>query len=191
VGEGPVEAILEEREQNGPYLGFFDMMRRVNLRAVNKKVLESLAHGGGLDCFEELHRAQYFAPSEKFDTFLEHLVKYGQAYQSRRATASTSLFGDTEDMMVPEPKVPTAEPWPLIDKLNREKEVTGIYISGHPLDDYKAEVDSFTSCTLDELEKYNGRDLNIAGIVTEVKHRISKKGTGWGLFTPSGLCRLH
>jgi DNA polymerase-3 subunit alpha len=121
VGEGPVEAILEEREQNGHYLGFFDMMRRVNLRAVNKKVLESLAHGGGLDCFEELHRAQYFAPSEKYDSLIEHGLKYGNAYQAQKAENVNSLFGDTDEVMIPEPKIPEGNPWSLIENWNAKK----------------------------------------------------------------------
>ena len=129
------------------------MMRRLSLRAVNKKVMESLSLGGALDCFEDLHRAQYFTPSDKYDTFLEHLVKYGNAYQNQKAQAATSLFGDSDEVMIPEPKTPVAEPWALIEKLNREKQVTGIFISGHPLDDYRMEVDHFTSCGLDELEK--------------------------------------
>ncbi|MEO1713092.1 MAG: DNA polymerase III subunit alpha, partial [Bacteroidota bacterium] len=129
VGEGPVEEILQERESSGHFLTVFDMMRRLSLRAVNKKVMESLALGGGLDCFGELHRAQYFTPSDKFDTFLEHLVKYGNAYQNQKAQAVNSLFGDSDEIMIPEPKIPVAEDWALIEKLNREKQVTGIYIS--------------------------------------------------------------
>jgi DNA polymerase-3 subunit alpha len=182
VGEGPVEAILEEREQNGHYLGFFDMMRRVNLRAVNKKVLESLAHGGGLDCFEELHRAQYFAPSEKYDSLIEHGLKYGNAYQAQKAENVNSLFGDTDEVMIPEPKIPEGNPWSLIEKLEREKEVTGIYISGHPLDDFQLEVKNFTNCSLDRIDQFKGQKVTIAGIVTRANHRISKKGTGWGVF---------
>ena len=121
VGEGPVEAILEDRKSSGPFTSMFDMMRRLSLRSVNKKVMESLALGGGLDCFEGIHRAQYFAPSEKYDTLIEHSLRYGNAYQSQKAQAVNSLFGDSEDVMIPEPKVPAAEPWPLIEKLTREK----------------------------------------------------------------------
>ncbi len=183
VGEGPVEAILKERE-NGAYVSVFDMARRLNLRAVNKKCMESLALGGGFDCFEDIHRAQYFTQSEKYDTLLEHALKYGNAYQNQKADAVNSLFGASEDVMIPEPKVPVAEEWNLIEKLGREKEVTGIYISGHPLDNYQLEIDSFTTCSLENAPNYQGKntDIKIAGIVMRANHRISKKGTGWGDF---------
>ena len=183
VGEGPVEAILEERK-NGKFQSAFDMMRRLNLRSVNKKAMESLALGGGLDCFEDFQRALYFAPSDKYDSFLEHLLKYGNAYQHQKAEAVHSLFGATDEVMIPEPKVPDYQPWSLIEKLNREKAITGIYISGHPLDDYRVEVEHFTNCRLDDIEKmHQANEVRMAGIVTTANHRISKKGTGWGLFT--------
>ncbi len=184
VGEGPVEAILEERENNGKFASIFDMMRRLNLRAVNKKAMESLTLGGGLDCFDGMHRAQYFTPSERYDSFLEHILKYGNAYQHQKAEAAHSLFGATDEVMIPEPNIPACEPWSLIEKLNREKEITGVYISGHPLDDYRVEVDHFTNCRLDDIEKmYKIKEVSMAGIVITANHRISKKGTGWGLFT--------
>ncbi|MEM7105551.1 MAG: DNA polymerase III subunit alpha [Bacteroidota bacterium] len=182
VGEGPVEAILEER-QNGTFSGIFDMCRRLSLRTVNKKCLEGLVLSGALDCFEELHRAQYFVPTEKFDSLISNAIKYGNAYQHQLSQSATSLFGTSEEAMIPEPKIPEAESWNLIDKLNREKEVTGIYISGHPLDDYRLEVKQFTNCSLDEIQKYANREVRVAGIVTKADHRISKKGTGWGDYT--------
>ncbi|MEO1518004.1 MAG: DNA polymerase III subunit alpha [Bacteroidota bacterium] len=182
VGEGPVEELLKER-QKGTFRNVFDMMKRLNLRTVNKKCMESLVLGGGLDCFENIHRAQYFAPSEKFETFLEHLLRYGNAYQSQKAQSVNSLFGDSEDILIPEPKVPEREPWGLIDKLSREKEVTGIFISGHPLDNYRMEFQNFTSTTLDNIERFKGQSVSVAGFVARANHRISKKGTGWGLFT--------
>jgi len=183
VGEGPVEAILEEREANGKFESIFDMMRRLNLRSVNKKALESLALGGGFDCFEGTQRAQYFAPSDKFESLLEHALRYGNAYQAHKAQAVNSLFGDTDEVMIPEPPMPECEPWPLIEQLNNEKGVTGIFISGHPLDDYKVEVEHFVNCSLDEVEEMQNRPaLNLAGLVTMAKHLISKNGNGWGIF---------
>jgi len=184
VGEGPVEDILAEREKNGKYTSLWDMMRRLNLRTVNKKVLESLALGGAFDCFEGVHRAQYFAPSDKFDTLLEHALRYGNAYQAQKAQSMNSLFGASEDVMIPEPSFPECEPWSLLEKLNREKEVTGIYISGHPLDDYRLEIQAHTNCTLDNVENQpDKKPLKLAGIVSAASHRISRKGTGWGRFT--------
>ncbi|MEM9886861.1 MAG: DNA polymerase III subunit alpha [Bacteroidota bacterium] len=183
VGEGPVEAILEERTRNGAFENIFDMMRRLSLNAMNKRVIESLVLGGALDRFEDIHRAQYFTPTEKYDSLMENALKYGAAYQNQKAQAMTSLFGDSEDAMIPEPKVPKAEKWSLIEQLNREKEVTGIYISGHPLDDYRVEVENFTNCSLEKIENYHrSKEVRFAGVVNKAEHRISKKGTGWGKF---------
>ncbi len=183
VGEGPVEAFLEERKKNGPFKNIFEMVRRLNLKAVNKRIMESLALGGGFDEFENVDRAQYFAPSDKYDTLIEHALKYGNAYQLQKAQNVNSLFGDSDEVLIPEPPMPVAEPWSLIEKLTREKEVTGIYISGHPLDDYKMEVDNFATCSLEKAESIKGQPLKLAGIVAAANHRISKKGTGFGFFT--------
>ncbi|MCB9294383.1 MAG: DNA polymerase III subunit alpha [Lewinellaceae bacterium] len=183
VGEGPVEEILKEREANGPFGSLFDMVRRLSLRAINKKVLESLALGGGFDCFEGVTRSQYFAPSDKYDTLLEHALRYGNAYQAQKAQAVNSLFGATDEVMVPEPPVPECPPWPLIEKLNNEKEVTGIFISGHPLDDYRLEIENFTTCPLNEMDDNQNRPaLNLAGMVTVARHLVSRNGNGWGIF---------
>ena len=183
VGEGPVSEILEERNANGFFNSFFDLMRRLSLKAVNKKVVESLALGGAFDCFTNIHRAVYFAPSEKYDSLLEHGLKYGQAYQSQKAEASISLFGDSTEVMIPEPSYPETTPWSLIEQLNREKEVTGIYISGHPLDIYRAEIKHHTTCGIEQMEQHASRGLiSIAGLVTEVNHRVSKNGNGFAFF---------
>jgi DNA polymerase III alpha subunit/intein/homing endonuclease len=183
VGEGPVEDILREREKNGPFTSIYDFVRRLSSGAINKKVTEGLALGGAFDSFEDLHRAQYFAPSEKYDTYLEHLMRYGSAYQSQKAMASTSLFGSSDEGMVPEPTPPNCPPWSLIERLTREKEVTGIFISGHPLDDYRLEIDHFVTCTLDQMDQHQQKaTLNLAGMVSSVRHAVSKNGNGWGIF---------
>lgn len=182
VGEGPVEAILKDRKEKGDYNTPFELVRRQNLRTVNKKVLESLVNGGGLDRFG-IDRSHYFKPSGKYDTFVEHLLKYGAAHQHQLEDAAMSLFGASKDVMIPEPDVPTGETWPLIFKLNREKQVTGIYISGHPLDDYKIEMEHFVTCALNELDKHQRKNsINVAGFLTSARHLISKNGNGWGVF---------
>lgn len=182
VGDGPVEEILEERKK-GPYESVFDLMRRVSLRAINKKVMESLCLGGGLDCFKDIHRAQYFTPSEKHDSFIEHLIRYGNAYQSQKSQAENSLFGAVEEVMIQEPEPPMRKPWPLLEKLNKEKEITGIFVSGHPLDDYRLEIEHFTTCPLEEVENHqHGNVINIAGMVSTARHMVSKNGNGWGIF---------
>ncbi|MEZ5058025.1 MAG: DNA polymerase III subunit alpha [Saprospiraceae bacterium] len=182
LGEGPVSEILKEREENGPFESVFDFVRRLDSKAANKKVMESLVLGGGFDRFEENHRAQYFSRSDKYDTFIEHLLRYGSGFQERANSTALSLFGEIDDVQMPEPEFPECPEWSLIEKLEREKEVTGIYVSGHPLDDYKMEVENFTTCTLEDLENNKGKTVKIAGIVTRANHRISQKGTGWGIF---------
>ncbi|MEM1215130.1 MAG: LAGLIDADG family homing endonuclease [Bacteroidota bacterium] len=187
VGEGPVEAILSERAAGGRYAGVFDLLTRLDQGSINKRVLESLALGGAFDCFDDIHRAQYFAPSEKYDSFIEHLVKFSSAYHSQKISAATSLFGAIqEEVMVKEPLPPDCREWSLIEKLDKEKEVTGIFISGHPLDDYRMEIENFVSCKLNEVENHKHRSvLNLAGSVVMAQHRISKNGNGWGIFTVS------
>jgi DNA polymerase-3 subunit alpha len=181
VGEGPIEAIIAGREEK-PYESVFDFVRRVNLRSVNKKSMESLTLGGGFDRFEDMDRSQYFAKSDKYDTFIAHLLKYGNAHQNQIESAATSLFGAfAEEIAIPEPAAPVCEEWGLIDRLNREKEVVGLYLSGHPLDDFRIEMQNFTTCSLDRIDSFKNQKINIGGIVTEASHRISKKGTGWGI----------
>lgn len=184
VGVGPVEAILEERDKNGHFESIFDLTRRMPMQTINKRVLESLAYGGAFDCFEETHRAQYFAPSEKYDSLLEHALKYGTAFQAQKAQAAVSLFGDMQDeIMIPEPSFPECRTWSLLEMLNNEKEVTGIYITGHPLDDYRVEIENFVTCSLDKVEQnQNMAQLNLAGLVVTARHMISKNGNGWGIF---------
>ncbi len=184
VGEGPVEAILTERKQNGPFSSIFDLTRRLPLQALNKRVLESLAYGGAFDCFEGTHRAQYFCPSDKYDSLLEHALKYGNAFQSQKAQAAVSLFGDMQDeIMIPEPTMPDCPQWSLLQKLANEQEVTGIYISGHPLDDYRVEIEHFITCPLEEVPQHQQKpQLNLAGLVVGARHMVSKNGNGWGIF---------
>ena len=195
VGEGVVDTIVEERKKNGLYEDIFDFVRRSNPKSLNKRIMESLVQAGGFDGFESLtsssngddvtlHRATYFAPSDKYDSFMEHLVKYAQAHQGQSGSAAVSLFGEMlDDISIPVPKIPRVEPWTLLNKLNRERDMTGIFLSGHPLDDFRAEIQSFTNCSLDKIEASKGRPIKIAGFVTTVEHRISKTGNGWGKFT--------
>ncbi len=183
IGEGPVSEILKNRQEDGPFLSIFDLVKRLNLRAVNKKCLESLVLGGAFDSFPNIHRAQYFAPSQKYDTFIEQVLRFGQLYQSREYESQNSLFAGMEAMEIHEPDPPQCEEWSLLEKLTKEKEVAGIFISGHPLDEYRLIVDNFVTCTLDKLEYHRGQSVKLAGFVVLADHRISKRGTGWGIFT--------
>lgn len=185
VGEVAVEAIIAERKANGLYKDIADFMKRQNLRTANKKVLESLAYAGAFDCFEDMHRAQFFAPSDKHESYIEHLIKWAGASQTLEESTQNSLFGAiSETVSVPLPMPPKVEKWGLIHKLEKEKEVTGIYLSGHPLDDFRMEIQTFTTSTLENLPTLQGRSerIKIAGYVTNADHRISQKGTGWGKF---------
>ncbi len=183
VGEAAVASIVEERKNNGPFANLFDVMRRMNLRTMNKKVLESLALAGAFDGMG-LDRALFFVPSDRYDSFIEHLLKYGAAHQGQQASVQNSLFGAmAEGVSIPEPALPKFDPWSLIQKLEKEREVTGIFLSGHPLDDYKLEIQHFTTCSLDKLEQYRTQKIKVAGFVIKAEHRISQRGTGWGRFT--------
>jgi DNA uptake protein ComE-like DNA-binding protein len=181
VGEAAVEALIEERKQNGPYLDIFDFVRRQNLRTVNKRVMEALTQSGAFDGFG-ISRATFFAPSDKYETFIEHLLKYGAGYQHQKASASTSLFGESvSDSMMEAPSVPKVEEWNLIQKLNYEKDCVGIYLSGHPLDDFKVEL-AYANTTLDKVQDLKNQRVKVCAFVSSVSHRVSRKGTGFGSF---------
>ncbi|MBP7184435.1 MAG: DNA polymerase III subunit alpha [Saprospiraceae bacterium] len=183
VGEAAVESIIEERSKNGYFIDIFDLIKRINLRTVNKKVLESLAAAGAFDFSDKMHRAQYFVASEKYPSFIEHLIKFGSAVQTQNESVSTSLFGNDFAKSISDPVIPFCEPWSLIQKLNKERDVTGMYLSGHPLDDYKVAVEALSTITLEELESKNTETkVRICVFVSDVNHRISKKGTGFGNF---------
>ena len=181
MGELAVEEIIREREANGSFKSIFDMARRLNLRTVNKRAFEGLAFGGGFDCFENTHRAQYFSESNG-ETFIEKVVKFGNQAQQSASSMQNSLFGGSAEASISEPTIPKCEPWHLIEKLNKEKEVTGIYISGHPLDDYQRDIQSFTNCTINEIESKKNRALKIAGIVTSSMSKFDKTGAPYGRF---------
>ncbi len=183
VGEGPVNEIVAERDKNGPFESPYDMVRRLPLKAFNKRVMESLVYGGGFDFFEDLTRAQYFEPSGKFKTYMEHLLKYGNVYQHQKETAANTLFGASEDAMVPQPAPPPHITWNLMQKLTKEKEVAGIYISGHPLDAYAVEVKQFATCPIDRIMQFQNSPVKIAAFVSGANHRFTKRGDGFGFFT--------
>lgn len=182
MGDGAGEDIISERKMNGPFKSIFDLTSRVTLKSVNKKALEAMVMGGAFDCFEGIHRAQYFAPSDKYESLIEHAIRYGQSVQAQKTQSQLTLFGDMSMQMFHEPEIPQSEPWSLMEKLTREKEITGIYMSGHPLDDYRLEIENFTNCPLDMVTSYKDKHLRVAGIVTSADHRITQKGTGWGIF---------
>lgn len=185
VGHGAVMTIVENRKKDGPYKSIFDLAKRIDLRAANKKAFENLALAGGFDCFTKTHRAQYFHDDGDGITFLEKAIRYGSKHQENENSAQVSLFGDASDVQIAEPLVPPCEEWGTMEKLAREKEVVGIYISGHPLDDFKIEMNTFCNASLalfSNLEPFVNRELSFGGVVTDVQHRVSKMGKGWASF---------
>jgi len=186
VGHGAVKTIVENRKENGHYKSIFDLTKRIDLRAANKKAFENLALAGGFDCFTETHRAQYFQDEGDGITFLEKAIRYGSKHQENENSAQVSLFGDASDIQIAEPLVPPCESWGTMEKLAREKEVVGIYISGHPLDDFKTEMNTFCNASLAlfrDLESCVNKELAFGGVVTEVQHRVTKQGKGWAIFS--------
>ncbi|KGL58785.1 DNA polymerase III subunit alpha [Polaribacter sp. Hel1_85] len=186
VGAGAVRAIIKERKENGNYTSIFDLAKRVDLRAANKKSFDSLIKAGAFDSFSDTHRAQYFATDEKGLTFLERAMKFGSKFQENENSAQVSMFGEASTVQFPEPDIPECETWGTMELLSQEKEVIGIYISAHPLDDFKNEM-IFCNSTLrhfkEDISKYVGVNLTFAAIITDVQHRVSKAGKGWAMFT--------
>lgn len=183
VGEGPVQEIIATRGDTGPFESIWDMTKRLNSRTVNKKCMESLAQSGALDAFNEGNRAQYFAPSEQYETVIEHALRFGNAYQNQKTQMENSLFGDMTQEILPDPKMPQGHNWNKIELLNKEKEVTGIFISGHPLDDYEMELNHFVDVSLDKMDDVKERSIRLAGLVTEVFEGTTQKGLGYKKFT--------
>ncbi|WP_431166547.1 DNA polymerase III subunit alpha [Tenacibaculum halocynthiae] len=184
VGANAVRAIIDERRENGNFNSIFDASKRVDLRVANKKAFEGLILAGGFDSFANTHRAQYFVEDEKNQTFLEKALRFGNKYQENKNSSQVSLFGEASAVELPEPIIPECETWGTMELLAKEKEVIGMYISAHPLDDFKNEL-KFCNASLShfkDIAKYEGLALTFAGIVTDVQHRVSKAGKGWASY---------
>ncbi len=185
AGDAAIEAVIHERETNGAYTDIFEFSKRVNQRSVNKKTFECLALSGAFDCFSDLHRRQYVYAKDGDVSLIEKAIKYATKTQLEEQSAQVSLFGGSSGTAMPKPRIEPVEPFSEIEKLNLEKEVVGIYISGHPLDNFRFEMESFcnTACNqLNEIENLAGRDIKLGGIVTGVEHRTTKTGKPFGKF---------
>ena len=190
VGEAAVEGIIAERTKDGPFTTIFDMIKRINQRTVNKKTLESLAYAGAFDCFAGIHRAQYFfMPPGETSTGLEKIIKFGNVYQTNSNQSSNSLFGELTMPEIAVPKLPNCEPWTLTELLEHEKDVTGMFMSGHPLDHFKFEITHYGITQLGEyneikdalgLQANPGKTYRLAGLVVDAQHRVSKTGKQFG-----------
>ena len=186
LGSAPVDELISTRNEGGNFTSIFDLAKRVNLRVCSKKAFESMAYAGGFDGFTKIHRAQYFQEGKNQRTFLESVVRFGSNFQDAENSTQTSIFDQGSGESLPEPLVPEAEEWGNIYALNKEKEVIGIFISGHPLDDFRLEIDSFCNGhvgMLTNMEEHRNKDVLIAGIVSDAEHRFTKKGDPFGTIT--------
>ena len=183
VGSNAVENIITERDAKGPYKDIFDFVSRVNLNAVNKKNMEALAFAGALDCFKEIQRPQYFLPTPEAETFIEALIRFGNNVQSSN-NAGMTLFGEMESMAVSHPIVPELKEYDMLKFLNAEKEHIGMYVSGHPLEQFKYVINAINVKELRELDedtnKITDREFKIVGFITEVTERMTKTGKPFG-----------
>ncbi len=194
VGDAAVDNIIAERGKSGMYTDMFDFIKRVLQKNVNKKSLESLAYSGAFDCFTAYHRAQYFhTPDGERTTGLEKIIGYGQAQQMLTTGTTNTLFGDLPAaMQVPQPKIPNCEPWTLTELLEHEKDVTGMFMSGHPLDHFKFELKYYGITRISDFNEIKdslagqsnpGKGLRVAGLIIDVQHRVTKTGKNFGSFS--------
>ncbi|MGH2552719.1 MAG: OB-fold nucleic acid binding domain-containing protein, partial [Chitinophagaceae bacterium] len=193
VGEAAVESIISERQKKGSFKNLFDLIKRINQRTVNKKTLESLVYAGGFDCFAEHHRAQFFhIPEGETTNGLERIIRYGQIITSQNESMANTLFGDLPvTMEIPPPRLPECDPWPLTIQLDHEKEVTGMFLSGHPLDHYKFEMKHYNVTPISDFNEFKetirmnpnpGRPFRLIGLVADAQHKIARSGNKYGNF---------
>lgn len=192
VGENAIENIIEERGKHGPYKSIFDLIKRVNQRSVNRRSLESLVYAGCFDCFKDITRAQYFYTAPGDVQTLEKIIKFGNVYQAQNANTTNTLFGDLQMPDIVPPKILPCEPWPLAQQLDFEKEVTGMYMSGHPLDNFKFEMKHYNITPLADYVDFKdaintfpnpARSFRVAGLVVDGQHRLTKTGKNFGVLT--------
>jgi len=183
VGENAVLNIIENRKKDDAYKSLFDFTKRVDLRATNKKTLESLALSGAFDAFSDGNRAVFFH-EENGSTFLEKAIKYGAGHQSAQDSAQVSMFDSADNMDMPEPPMPSIEDWNKMEKLTREKEVVGLFLSAHPLDEYSMIIQNFCNIALSQLEdqaQLENRIFRVGGMVTKFEERMTKAGSAFGI----------
>ncbi len=186
VGEGAANKIIEERKSTGHYKNIFDFVERVSLQTVNKKNIEALATAGAFDNIDTIKRGQYFSIDNKEYTFIENLIRYGNTFQNDKNSSQPSLFEESESIEINKPIIPLTDNWTKLTLLNNEKELIGIYLSAHPLDDFKLEIDTFCNTKVSELKNLNnliGKEITVSGIVTEAKNTFTKTGKPFGFLT--------
>jgi DNA polymerase-3 subunit alpha len=188
LGEAAIENIIHDRKKLGPFTSIYDMVKRMNSRVVNRRSMESLIYSGSLDSFTELHRAQYFYQTMGDSSNLDKILKFGNIYQSQATQTTHTLFGDMPMADIVPPKLIPCEPWSLTEKLAHEKDVTGMYMSGHPLDNFRFEMKHYAITPLSDFNEFKqsvverpvSRNFRIAGLVVDAQHRITKTGKPFG-----------
>lgn len=186
VGGAAAASIIEERNKNGRFKSFFDFIERVNLTSCNKRTIESLALCGAFDGLNDLRREQLFAENSKGEPVLETIMRYGNKYQTDAAMAKNSLFGDMAEVEILKPEIPQVPAWSALERLNKERDLIGMYLSAHPLDEFSFEINNICNTNTTELknlEALQGRALRIGGMVTAIRHGTSKAGNPYGVFT--------
>ena len=188
VGEAAVDSIIAEREANGRFKDIYDLVERVNFSLVNRKCLENLAYAGAFDSIVDFPRSKFFAADARDAnsmTFIEQLMRYGQRYQTEQNNAQQSLFGGGGHVDIQRPVTPASADWSQLEKLTKEREMVGLYLSSHPLDDYKIIIDHMCKTQLSELENLEplrGQEIAVAGMVVSVQNLMTKTGKPWGRF---------
>ena len=188
VGTAAVESIIAERKANGPFKDIYDFVERVNYSLVNRKCLENLAYAGAFDSISDFARCKYFGVDLRDSsgiTFIEQLMRYGQRFQTEQNNAQQSLFGGGEHVDIQRPVLPACADWSQLEKLTKEREMVGLYLSAHPLDDYKIIIDHMCKTQLSELENLDalkGQEIAVAGMVVGVQNLMTKTGKPWGKF---------
>ena len=191
VGEAAVKSIIEEREANGPYKSIFDFVERVNFNIVNRKCMENLAYAGGFDSIIDFHRSKFFAVDTRSSS---PLIRYGQRVQQEKLNSQQSLFGGGSVVDIQSPTVPVADDWNQLQVLNKEREMIGLYLSAHPLDDYAVIINHMCKAGLTDLadlEQFSGQEIGVAGVVTSVQEMTTKSGRHWGKFVMEDYNGTH
>ncbi|MBS1647902.1 MAG: DNA polymerase III subunit alpha [Bacteroidetes bacterium] len=187
VGSNVVAGIITDRNENKGYNSVFDLARRLDTKAINKKSIEALSMAGAFDSFEGMTRSMFFVPDKDGQTLTDKLIKYGKIFNNGVESNQASLFGEESDVSINEPVLPKVEPWGQLEQLLKEKEVVGFYISGHPLDQYKMVIQRFVKNSLSEFKEINAtmmnKELTVAGIVSKVQHKTAKNGNPYGSFS--------
>lgn len=184
VGEGAVMNIVEARKKGGVFKSIFDFIERVNLSVCNRKTIESLALAGAFDGFQEITREQFFAENKKGETFIESLMQYGSRFAADKSSASNSLFGDIETVEIATPEIPSCPPWSDLERLNKERDLVGIYLSAHPLDEYYIILNHVSNTHMIDFSENNlvsGKEIRMGGMVSAFREGISKKGSPYGI----------